>query len=60
VATEPPPAEILAIIAAAVEAAWPRPVIVAESRDEERPPSWRFSGRSWGTPVAASRKRPSF
>jgi hypothetical protein len=48
----------LAAIVAAVELAWPRPVVVPEPA---RPTSaWRFSGRWWvgDRPVAADRRRP--
>jgi hypothetical protein len=49
---------VLAAIVAAVEVAWPRPV-VAVSDDDLRPPAWRFSGRWWVAPVAARRARPT-
>jgi hypothetical protein len=51
----------MAVIVAAVDAVWPRPAIATgpRRRDEESP-SWRFSGRSWNAPVAASRNRPKF
>ncbi|HEY2429349.1 MAG TPA: hypothetical protein VGI06_10485 [Acidimicrobiales bacterium] len=54
-----PSAEQLAAIVAAVEVAWPRPVVVAEA---PTPPSpWRWSGRWWASaqPVAAERRRPT-
>jgi hypothetical protein len=57
--TDPSP-EVLALIVAAVEATWPRPVIVSSNRRESDSPSWRFSGRSWNAPVAANRNRPKF
>jgi hypothetical protein len=53
VATE----EEVAAIAAAVELAWPKPVVVV-SAAADRPPAWRFSGRWWAKPVAARRERP--
>ena len=43
-------------IAAAVEALWPRPVVVVESTPPPR--AWKFSGRWWSRPVAARRDRP--
>ena len=52
-----PTTEELAAIVAAIEVAWPRPVVV----DDTRPPSpWRFSNRWWTQrrSVAASRQRP--
>lgn len=53
----PTPEEVAAVVAA-VETAWPRPVVAQPS--SELPTAWRFSGRWWlsGTPVAASRRRP--
>jgi hypothetical protein len=53
---EPTPEEAAAIVAA-VELAWPRPVVVATD-EGPRPPAWRFSGRWWSRPVAARRDRP--
>jgi hypothetical protein len=55
----PPTPQELAAIAAAVEMAWPRAVIVTEEA-EHRPPAWRFSGRWWmpRRPIAAGRVRP--
>ena len=51
--------EELAAIVAAVEMAWPRPVVVV-AEPEPRLPVWRFSGRWWlpRRPVAATRRRP--
>jgi hypothetical protein len=45
-------------IAAAVEALWPRPVVVIESAPPRS--AWRFSGRWWARPVPARRDRPWF
>ena len=56
-ASRDPSPEELAAIVAAVEMAWPRPVVV------NRPPAaspWRFSNR-WWTPrrsIASERQRP--
>ena len=49
----------MAAIVAAVEMAWPRPVVVVDTKPA-RPPAWRFSGRWWmpSLPVAADRNRP--
>ena len=56
-AAQPGPSpEELAAIVAAVEMAWPRPVIV-EAR-EEKPGAWRFSGRWWSKPHTVQRARP--
>jgi len=54
-----PTEEELAAIVAAVEMAWPRPVIETPA-EEDKLPLWRFSGRWWlpRKPVAASRRRP--
>jgi hypothetical protein len=51
-----PTPEQLAAIAAAVELAWPRPVVIAPAPPE--PPRWRFSGRWWVKPVPSRRERP--
>ncbi len=53
-----PPAteEETAAIVAAIEALWPRPVVVPEP--PRRPSAWRFSGRWWSRPVPARRDRP--
>jgi hypothetical protein len=47
----------VAAIVAAVEALWPRPVIV-ESAASARVPTWRFSNRWWITPLPQRRQRP--
>jgi len=54
--SDPTPEELAAIVAA-VEMAWPRPVVAVN--DDARPPAWRFSGRWWVAPVAARRARPA-
>jgi len=56
------PPDVMAVIVAAVEAVWPRAVMVdprARQNDDDSP-SWRFSGRHWGSRVAATRSRPTF
>lgn len=53
----PPTDDEAAVIVAAIETLWPKPVAVAEpstSRDR----SWRFSGRWWARPVPVRRDRP--
>ncbi len=53
-ATDP---EVLAVIAAAVDQAWPRPrPVVAD--DPVKLPAWRFSGRWWTRPAVSRRSRP--
>ena len=42
-------------IAAAIEAAWPRPGAAAAP---EEPPRWRFAGRWWSKPIPVRRDRP--
>ena len=54
--TPAPEPELLAAIIAAVDQAWPRPV-VAEAPAEPTP-LWRFSGRWWARPTAVRRERP--
>lgn len=56
VSPAPTDAEAVAIVAA-MQALWPRPVVVVEEPGR-RTPSWRFSGRWWARPVAARRDRP--
>jgi hypothetical protein len=51
----PAPDELAAIVAA-IELAWPRPVVVVEEQDEA--PNWRWSGRWWTGPVPLTRQRP--
>jgi hypothetical protein len=49
--------ETLAVLAAAVDQAWPRPTVVMV--DEPDPlPAWRFSGRWWSRPATVRRDRP--
>jgi hypothetical protein len=61
VSTSDPAPEVMAVIVAAVDAVWPRAVVVTgPRRKEEESPSWRFSGRHWNAPVAANRSRPRF
>ena len=48
---------VLAAVVAAVEASWPRAVVVGPANDVE-PPRWRFSGRWWTRPIPARRQRP--
>jgi hypothetical protein len=57
--SEGPSPQELAAIVAAVEAAWPRPVVVAAAPAPRSP--WRWSGRWWASdqPVAAERRRPT-
>ncbi|HET9076066.1 MAG TPA: hypothetical protein VFN68_03975 [Acidimicrobiales bacterium] len=54
--TGPSPEELAAIVAA-VEMAWPRPVVIEEETSEEAAP-WRFSGRWWSKPHTVQRVRP--
>ena len=49
--------EVLAVLAAAVDQAWPRRVVVPAPEDSTGP-SWRFSGRWWAKPTAVRRDRP--
>ena len=56
--TPAPTAAEVAAITAAIEALWPRPVVVNGDPAADRVPVWRFSGRWWSRPVAARRDRP--
>lgn len=52
-----PDAAVVALVAAAVDQVWPRPV----AAEPPAPPDhlrWRFSGRWWSRPVPARRERP--
>ena len=57
---EPAPTELeAAIISVAIEAMWPKPVLLVPppTADDGRG-AWRFSGRWWARPVAQRRDRP--
>ena len=51
----PTEAEVAAIMAA-IDATWPRAVVV--ERAPSGPPPWRFSSRWWRKPIPARRERP--
>lgn len=53
-----PSDEEAAAIVAAVEAAWPKPVVAAAGAPRDRTPAWRFAGRWWRKPVPMVRDRP--
>ncbi|MEI8237982.1 MAG: hypothetical protein WCI22_01045 [Actinomycetota bacterium] len=53
-----PSADEAVAIVAAVEALWPKPVMVADTQNPLRTPTWRFSGRWWSKPINARRDRP--
>lgn len=50
--------EEVAVIVAAVDALWPRPVVVSAGATQEERSPWRFSGRWWSRPVQSRRTRP--
>jgi hypothetical protein len=52
-----PSAEVLAVIAAAVQEGWPRPAAFADVSDPAHR-VWRFSGRWWNKPIPMRRDRP--
>ena len=52
-----PTAEEMVAIVAAVEMAWPRPVVVVEP-EPDAPGPCRFSGRWWSQPHTVQRNRP--
>ncbi len=54
VATE----EETAAIMGAMEALWPKPVVLVERAAPPRVPTWRFSGRWWSLPLPMRRDRP--
>jgi hypothetical protein len=45
-------------IAAAIEFAWPRVVILESVRAPSPPAAWRYSGRWWNAPLPLRRQRP--
>ncbi|MFZ4719486.1 MAG: hypothetical protein ACOYMR_08670 [Ilumatobacteraceae bacterium] len=49
--------EAVAIVAA-VEAMWPKPVMLAADQNPLRAPTWRFSARWWAKPLPQRRDRP--
>jgi hypothetical protein len=53
---DPSEEEMVAIVAA-IEAAWPRPVVVQQPVKQE-PSRWRFAGRWWSKPIPVRRDRP--
>ena len=53
-----PDAVVLAVITAAVDQAWPRPVAFADVTDPAHR-VWRFSGRWWNKPTPMRRARPN-
>ena len=53
-----PTDEEAAAIVAAVEALWPRPMVMMASERKPDELVWRFSARWWGGPSAAARQRP--
>jgi hypothetical protein len=55
-----PPAEpaVLTAIVAAIEEAWPRPVLSDGANDRPVSSAWRFSGRWWSKPTPLRRDRP--
>jgi hypothetical protein len=57
ISPDPTEEEAVAIVAA-VEALWPRPVVMADTDNPHRTPTWRFSGRWWSKPISARRDRP--
>ena len=48
---------VLAVVAAAVDQVWPRPVLIG-AEAPTGPPAWRFSGRWWTRPATTRRDRP--
>jgi hypothetical protein len=53
-----PTEEELVAIMAAVEVAWPRPVVVRPADGASPSLQWRFSGRWWTRSVIGRRDRP--
>jgi len=53
--TPAPTDEETVAIVAAIEGAWPKPVVATGPATPQR---WRWSGRWWSKPVPLSRRRP--
>jgi hypothetical protein len=53
-----PTDEEAAAIVAAIEAGWPRPVMIVVAEPAAREATWRFSGRWWARPLPSRRDRP--
>jgi hypothetical protein len=45
-------------IAAAIEFAWPRVLILESVTAPAQPAAWRYSGRWWNAPLPLRRQRP--
>jgi hypothetical protein len=56
--TPTPTDEEAAALLAAVDALWPRPVVIAAEQQRAREAAWRFSGRWWAKPLPQRRDRP--
>jgi hypothetical protein len=54
--TAPPNDDDMAAIIAAIEVAWPKPIVAGGPVPE--PPRWRFAGRWWTKPIPVRRDRP--
>ncbi len=52
-----PDPEVVALVATAVDAVWPRPAAVGGAPDATHD-AWRFSGRWWHRPTPVGRARP--
>jgi hypothetical protein len=56
--TPVPTDEEAAVVVAAIEALWPKPVLAAPLAPADIAPKWRFSGRWWSRPIPSRRMRP--
>ena len=56
--TPTPSDEEAVAIVAAVEALWPKAVMLVDEDAARRAPVWRFSGRWWVKPLPMRRDRP--
>ena len=50
-----PTEEETVAIMGAMEALWPKPVVIVGGTAPVREPTWRFSGRWWSKPLPARR-----
>jgi hypothetical protein len=57
--TPAPSEEETVAIVAAMEALWPKPMVVLAAEEQrQRDAAWRFSGRWWARPLPTRRDRP--
>ncbi|MDA8355867.1 MAG: hypothetical protein M0Z95_06155 [Actinomycetota bacterium] len=56
--TNAPDPLVVAMVAAALDQVWPRPVASPPDKPDAAHLAWRFSGRWWSRPALIRRARP--